>query len=235
MKLKSIDDFTDTIAMKFPLNNIVEKLLTKINRGRDKTTYDNITISDNRLVCTSKDGFLLDVTVDLDNNRIITHDIGRKKKDEATIYYDTKKVLNFDGNKMIDSTSYDETKHKKEDFFITTYSSGNFRCYYNEEGKVTKSYKEETSHIIKKNDEKEVVDEYDLDTINTKCYLANGDKITKNTINDKTTYSYIYNDGFKDIAKNISTKEYYELSDLEDDPYKVANNDIVYASKKGRV
>lgn len=40
MKLKSIDDFTDTIAMKFPLNNIVEKLLTKINRVRDKTTYD---------------------------------------------------------------------------------------------------------------------------------------------------------------------------------------------------
>ncbi len=93
MKLKSIDDFTDTIVMKFPHSNVVEKLLTKINRGRDKTTYNNITISESRLVCTSKDGFLLDVIVDLDNNRIITHDIGKRKQDEATIYYDTKKYL----------------------------------------------------------------------------------------------------------------------------------------------
>lgn len=235
MKLKSIDDFTDTIVMKFPLNNIVEKLLTKINRGRDKTTYDNITISDNSLVCTSENGFLLEVTIDLNNNRIITHDIGRKKKDETNISYDTKKVLSFDGDKMIDSTSYDQTEIKKDDLLTTKYSSGNYRCYYNEEGQVTKSYKEETSHIVKKNYNKEIIDEYDIDTFNTKCYLANGDQIQKETINDKTTYSYIYNDGLKYVTKNISTKEYYELSNIEDDPYKVINNDIVYASKKGRI
>ena len=244
VNLNSLDDFITTIVMSFELTAPVKRVLSRLSEIRKKGNEYLVSFGDNGLNWKSRDGrFSETIVVDTYNKKIRTEELGVKDvsdEDEfknsikATKNYFTKQIYSVFDDKSTNyvySRDYVIARGKNNTRILASISkSYNF---FDGERFFVQSLNVDTNDVLK-DDDNNTVDE-SFSNISDNIYvLATGDRLEKKTINGDTECYFFSKNSISDdsFKKKISLDELDELMSLDNDPYVVANNDIVYGVRK---
>lgn len=242
--LNSLDDFITTIVMNFELTVPVKRVLSRLSEIRKKGNEYLVSFSDNGLSWKTRNGrFSETIVVDAYSKKIRIEESGVKDVSEdqdfkdyvkATKNYFTKQIYSVFDDK---STNYSYNREyviargKNNTRILASISKG--YNFFNGERFLGRSLNIDTKDVLK-DDDNNTIDESSSSISDNIYVLATGDRLEKKTINgDTECYFFSKNsvsgDSFKKI---INSDEFDELMSLDDDPYVVANNDIVYDVRK---
>lgn len=238
--LMKLDELTTSIVMNFELVIPVHKTLSNINEVRENINEYVVEFDNDELIATKKkNNYKISVKVDSVNKRIYTDTSGVKyeaddKKVRYPKHFVKKKVFSVVDNS---STSYTYNReyrifNNKNNTKIDAEVSRNYNFY--EDGRFMGSNYEKEKKVVIKDNSNSTINEFS-DVTNSNVYvLATGDMLERNDVNGSVSFYLVSSSNDKDefFRKKLNEKQYEELISLERAPYVVANNDIVYASRK---
>lgn len=242
--LNSLDDFITTIVMNFELTAPVKRVLSRLSEIRKKGNEYLVSFSDNGLSWKTRNGrFSETIVVDAYSKKIRIEESGVKDVSEdqefkdyvkATKNYFTKQIYSVFDDKSTNysyNREYVIARDKNNTRILASISKG--YNFFNGERFLGRSLNIDTKDVLK-DDDNNTIDESSSSISDNIYVLATGDRLEKKTINgDTECYFFSKNSASGDSFKKIiNLDEFDELMSLDDDPYVVANNDIVYDVRK---
>lgn len=239
--LDSLDDFITMIVMNFEDVEPVKKILSKLGDIRRNGNEYLVKFEDNSLSWEYRNGkFKQVIFLDCVDKKIRVEETGVKdvaKDDDclsAKKNYFTKQVYSVFDSK---STNYIYSREYvideyKDNIKIMADVSKSY-VFFDNNRYLGKSYSLDSNVVVRDRDNN-VISETISNTSDSVYVLATGDKLEKKIVDGETSCYFLSksSNGDDSFRKEITESQLDEIMSLDNDPYVIANNDIVYGVRK---